>query len=627
MCGINGLIEPSSSRENLKMKLEKMNQLICHRGPDDDGFFIENLNDITIGMAMRRLAIIDLVAGQQPQFNEDQTIAIVFNGEIFNYLSLKASLEKEKIVFKTNSDTEVILKLYERYGLNAFSMLDGMYAISIYDQSKQQLVLVRDFFGEKPLYYMEQNQKFIWASELKSILTILEQKPSLNRKALSLYFQLTYIPAPYTIYNSIKKLKADHLLIYDLKQQNYRTEKIERKVGTIETLDFPNAMKKTRELVEKSVKSRMISDVPIGAFLSGGVDSSIVSLLMARNSSKPIHTFSIGFEKKSFNETDKSQLVANMIGSDHHEFILAEKEMQDILEKLLLNFDEPYADSSAIPTFLVSQQTAKFVKVALTGDGGDEVFGGYNKYYMGRLNQIYTSFIPKSLNTNVNRFLTKVLRTADDNRGWKFKLKRMLYAINYDDEFYYNIIALGFQKQEMASLLLPVWKETNVLDEYKVENTKTSSLLNQFKEIDRKLSLEGDLLVKVDRAAMLTSLEARAPFLNQELWNFTCGLPDSYLLKGWNKKYLLKKSFEQEFPKGFLNKSKKGFGVPVGDWLRNHLKTELESYINQQFLEKQNIFHVDFVRNMVKRHIEGKVDNTFRVWTFYCFQKWYVHNI
>lgn len=626
MCGINGLIMPSSSRETLKMKLEQMNQLISHRGPDDDGFLIDDLNGITIGMAMRRLAIIDLLAGQQPQYNDDGSIAIVFNGEIFNYLSLKSTLENEGIVFKTNSDTEVILKLYECYGIKAFSMLDGMYAISIYDQAKQQLVLARDFFGEKPLYYSKQNQQFIWASELKSIVTILDQKPSLDRVALNLYFQLTYIPAPYTIYNSIKKLEADHLLIYNLKQQSYHTEKIERDAGTNESIDFLSAMKKTRDLVEKSVKSRMVSDVPIGAFLSGGVDSSVVSLLMARNSTKPIHTFSIGFEKKSFNETDKSQLVANLIGSDHHEFILGEKDMQDVLEPLLLNFDEPYADSSAIPTFLVSQQTAKYVKVALTGDGGDEVFGGYNKYYIGRLNQIYTSLIPRSLNNNVSRIFTKMLRTADDNRGWKFKLKRMLHAVNYDNEFYYNIIALGFQNHEIDSLLLPTWNQNNVLDRYKIENSE-ASLLNQFKEIDRKLSLEGDLLVKVDRAAMFASIEARAPFLNQELWNFTCGLPDSYLLKGWNKKYLLKKSFENEFPKGFLNKSKKGFGVPVGDWLRNHLRAELESYINPQFLEKQNIFQVDFVKNMVKNHVEGKVDNTFRVWTFYCFQKWYVNNI
>ena len=295
--------------------------------------------------------------------------------------------------------------------------------------------------------------------------------------------------------------------------------------------------------------------------------------------------------------------------------------MKDDIDAVVLNFDEPYADSSALPTYLVSKMTKQHVKVALTGDGGDEVFGGYNKYHMAKFNSRYTKLIPVGVHNSFRCVISKVLETKDDNRGIRFKLNRLMKAINYKNDFYSKIISLGFMEEELALLLSCDYYIKDSLDYY--NNGKANSL-NDFRDIDRRISLEGDLLVKVDRTSMLNSLECRAPFLNKELWNFTSQLPEDFLIKGWNKKYILKEAFKEYFPEKFLDKSKKGFGIPVGDWLRTELKHELLSYINPHLLEKQQIFNMEFITKSVMNHINGIVDNTFRVWTFFCFQKWYV---
>jgi len=376
----------------------------------------------------------------------------------------------------------------------------------------------------------------------------------------------------------------------------------------------------------KSVESRSVADVGIGTFLSGGVDSSIVSYCLAEISSEKIETFSIGFEKKRYDETDKSQVVAKLINSNHHEFIVKEKDFKDNIDRILLNFDEPFADSSALPTFLVSKHASDYVKVALTGDGGDEVFGGYNKYYMGKLNNKYTSIVPKSIHKQILKLSSGLLTTKDDNRGKRFKLNRLLKAINYNGDQYWNIISLAFTDEEKEQLL----KTTNLIKDtftefksrYDQNNPKN---ITDFRMVDKNVSLEGDMLVKVDRTSMLNSLECRAPFLNKSIWDLTNSLPEEYLMKGWNKKYILKEAFARKFATGFLDKSKQGFGVPVGDWLRASLKTELESYIAPKFLDSQNIFNQDYIIDIVRNHISGKEDNSLRVWCFYVFQKWYLN--
>jgi asparagine synthase (glutamine-hydrolysing) len=626
MCGINGYIKFNrESEQQLKADMNKMNTLIFHRGPDEDGVFVESQDTYSVAMAMRRLSIIDLSSGKQPIYSDDKSIVIVFNGEIYNYRILKSNLLNKGVTFKTNSDTEVILKLYETYGVDSFKELDGMYGFSIYDKNINKVFIARDFFGEKPLYYYQTDNQFIWASELKSIVNIIDHKPEISKQGLNLFFRLTYIPAPHTIYKGIKKLEANHFIEFDNNTQNYSIRKINADAITDKiNISFNDARKEVKNLVYESVQSRSISDVPLGTFLSGGVDSSVVSLCLSQGVENKIDTFSIGFKNEGYDESDKSRLVAKLINSNHHEFIIDENDLKHNIHEIILNFDEPFADSSALPTYLVSKKTRTHVKVALTGDGGDEVFGGYNKHYMGKINKTYTSFIPKIAHNTLLKMSSSLLKTSSDNRGKRYKLQRLLNSVDYNGAFYWDIISLANTSNEVSEIIMPNWHIPNIFSEYQslygLEKPKT---LSDFREIDRHISLEGDLLVKVDRTSMLNSLECRAPFLNKKLWDYTHKLPDSFLIKGWDKKHILKEAFKDQFPEHFLDKSKSGFGVPVGDWLRTILKDELESFIDRKKLEKQNIFNTNDIIKLVKNHLSNTKDNTFKVWSYYCFQKWY----
>ncbi|HTO16577.1 MAG TPA: asparagine synthase (glutamine-hydrolyzing) [Edaphocola sp.] len=626
MCGINGLIAKTyRDKDDVTSIVNSMNNLIIHRGPDDDGSFSESNEHFTIGMGMRRLAIIDLNSGKQPIFSDDKQIVIVFNGEIYNFKIIKAKLEAEGIKFNTSSDTEVILKLYEQKGISAFKKLEGMYAFSIYDKNINKVFIARDFFGEKPLYYTDTNNEFIWASELKSIINTIDFTPNISKKGLNLYFRLTYIPAPHTIYENIFKLEANHYLEYDLSTHNTTIHKInEESKPKTSNISFEDAKSKTKELIYKSVESQSIADVGLGTFLSGGVDSSIVSLCLSQSLGKKIDTFSIGFKKASYDESDKSRVVAKMINSNHHEFIIDEEDLKHNIHDILVNFDEPFSDTAALPTHLLSEKTRAHVKVALTGDGGDEVFGGYNKYYIGKMNKRYTTIVPQKIHKTVSKLSNKYLIDKDDVRGRKYQINKLLNAIDYDGEFYWNIISLANTGRQLAEILAPEYFDNDVFKEYKtILNNKKIENLTDFRSVDKLLSLEGGMLAKVDRTSMMTSLECRAPFLNRNIWEFTNTLPESYLMNGWNKKYILKEAFKDQFPKDFLDKSKNGFGSPAGDWLRQSLKNELESYIEPEFLANQNIFNAEFITKLVKDHLESKIDNTFRVWSYYCFQKWY----
>lgn len=626
MCGINGIYSRQQvfSSEKLRQDLRSMNEKIIHRGPDSDGFYSNNEDGYCVGLAHRELSVFDVKKGAHPIFSIDRKKVIVCNGEVYNYKKLKKEYFSDNDIFDTETDTEVVLKLYEKFGYDAFGMLEGMFAFAIYDSEKQKILIARDYFGEKPLYYTLQNNVFYWASELKSIISVLPIIPAIDLNGLNLFFRLSYIPAPFTIYSEIFKLEPNRYIEIDCKTGIFETREIKQAVKDYGKLSFEDAKKLTCELVRQSVASRMIADVPIGAFLSGGVDSSIVSLVASHYLNKPLDTFSIGFEKKEFDETDKSRVVSEVIGSNHYELIIGENDLFDIIDKIVLNFDEPFADSSALPSYVVAHYTSKYAKVALTGDGGDEVFGGYNKYYMGKLNRAYTGIIPRFLHTGISRLADSILTESKDRRGLMFKLNRLIKGVDYDNDFYYNIVSLGFMENEARELFNPGFYQKNPLSDYKNELGKVKSI-HDFRQIDRMLSLEGDLLVKVDRTAMLTSIETRAPFLNKKLWDFSSQLPEDFLIKGMNKKHILKKAFEKEFPKGFLDKSKKGFGVPIGDWLRNSLIDELLQYSQKDFLKKQGIFNIDNIVSLIDSHLSRKQDNTFRVWTFFCFQKWYEH--
>lgn len=622
MCGINGIISKSLEID-LNKNINKMNDKIIHRGPDDDGCYYETNINFSVALGMRRLSIIDLSNGGQPMYSDDKQVVIVFNGEIYNYQKLKKELEKNNISFRTNSDTEVILKLYIEYGPESFSKLDGMFAFSIYDKRVNKVYIARDFFGEKPLYYSNNDTSLIWASELKSLKSQLNYKPKICEKALALYFSLTYIPAPYTIYEGILKLEPNKYIEYSIIEDDFLINEISKNNQESNfNGSFKDAKEKTKKLVNESVVSRSISDVQIGTFLSGGVDSSIVSYCLSQSTNKRIDTFSIGFDKKQFDETEKSRLVAKLINSNHHEYILSEKSFYEDLDIILKNFDEPFADSSALPSFLVSQKTSKHVKVALTGDGGDEVFGGYNKYHINTINNYYTNLISEKAHNLLKNTFSLLLKIKDDNRGLKFKIKKTLNSIDYNNNFYWNIISMAFKENELNKILIKSYN--GIFNYYKDDlGLSKTNTLTDLRKIDKHVSLEGDMLVKVDRTSMLSSLECRAPFLNQKLWKFTNSLPSGYLIKNGSKKHILKEAFKDVFPSNFLEKSKKGFGVPVGDWLRTILKDELMFLCDKSFIEEQNLFKYNYVYEMVRRHITGQEDNTFKVWTYFCFQKWY----
>lgn len=623
MCGINGIVTRLKV-DDTKEIVHLMNQLIQHRGPDDEGIYQDENLGYSISLGMQRLAIIDLDNGNQPFISDDNNIILVFNGEIYNYLELRDKLEKQYVTFLTNSDTEVILRLYEKYGSNFAHYLDGMYAISIYNRSEKCIYLYRDFFGEKPLYYTLNKDQFIFGSELKSIVSALKFKPIISFFATRLYFQLTYIPAPYTIYEDIFKLEPNHKLILSLDNFTLSKEKIssieKRKIN----LKEEDALKIIHDSVFDSVKSRMVSDVPIGSFLSGGVDSSIISLCLAELSNKKINTFSIGFENKKFDESTKSNLVASLIKSDHNLLVIKEKELLENVSLILNNFDEPFGDSSAIPSYLLSQFTREKVKVALTGDGGDEVFGGYNKYHLGRLNTIYTNIVNQNFHAKIKQYIGILLKTKSDNRGSRFKIKKMLESIDYENKYYQNIVSLGFKSAESPHLFNDNNFEIDVFEYYLKSFNAPINSLNDFRHFDYLTSLEGDMLVKVDRTSMMSSLECRSPFLNRSIWEFSFQIPEDYLLRNFSKKYLLKESFAPYFPSNFFEQPKQGFGVPIGDWLRTVLREELLKYCEKTFLVTQGLFKVTYINKMVNNHLEMREDNTFKIWAYFCFQKWYL---
>ena len=627
MCGINGILhKTSTSEKQTSIRLNTMNNLIFHRGPDEDGVFSEQTESFSIGMAMRRLSIIDLTSGKQPIFSDDGQIVIVFNGEIYNYKTIKKRLVNEGVNFNTTSDTEVILKAYEKYGVESFKWLDGMYGFSIYDKSKNKLFIARDFFGEKPLYYTDTAKEFLWASELKSMVKTMDTKPNISKKGVNLFLRLTYIPAPFTIYENVFKLEANHYIEYDLKQKSFDIHKIQQEIAPKQSnISFNQAKKEVKDMVYESVESRSIADVPLGTFLSGGVDSSIVSLCLSQISNKTIETFSIGFHD-STDESDKAQTVADLINSNHHIFKIGEDDLKDNIHTILMNFDEPFSDTAALPTYFVSNKTKEHVKVALTGDGGDEIFGGYNKYYVGKMNGKYTSLVPKSLHQILLRSSQSILADKSDRRGKRFKIKKMLKAIDYNGEYYWDIISLANSEQELSELLSSDFYEKDIFGYYKnILNNKKIETLTDYRHVDKIMSLEGGMLAKVDRTSMQNSLECRAPFLNKKLWDYTNTLPEDYLMNGWNKKYILKEAFKDQFPDKFLEISKQGFGSPVGNWLKSSLKDELVGYINQDFIKEQGIFNANTIIPLVMDHLNSKRDNTFRVWAFYCFQKWYVN--
>ncbi|MBK9255873.1 MAG: asparagine synthase (glutamine-hydrolyzing) [Saprospiraceae bacterium] len=624
MCGIAGIIHFKSSVT--KSDVKPLCDRLSKRGPDAEGFFIEK----GIGLGHRRLSIIDLETGDQPMYSHDGNVVLVYNGEMYNYLDIRTNLKKEGICFSTNSDTEVVIEGYKFYGIKGIlEKAEGMFAFALLDRKNEKIYIARDKFGEKPLYYFQDETKFVFASELKAIEEILPEK-KINNTALNLFFSLSYIPAPYTIYEGVQKLEAGHFFEISLtgKIEKHRYYKLSHQLKEWEPYkNFDDACVHLESLLTDSVRKRMIADVPVGSFLSGGIDSSIITCLMAKISDQPVKTFSIGFQEKEYDESKRAELIARHIGAEHTVQYLNYHDVVDHIDEIIEHFDEPFGDSSAIPSYYVAKVAAKEVKVVLTGDCADELFGGYEKY----LGSYYGNKF-KSLPTLLQKIITFVVNRLPHNRYTNSLLRRFKKVIHNSEQdhfdMHYNYMCLGFKDEERKMLMSensfqhikPVIQDIY----YSFEN---SNDMEKGFYTDLNIVLEGDMLVKVDRMCMKNSLEARVPFLDSTIVEAAFTMPVEYKIKGKNKKYILKKTFAKILPSKTIKFRKKGFGVPVDYWFKNELKKELQELLNPDYLHQQGIFQPDFVWGLLDSHFCGKENQKGKLWNLYVFQKWYKKHI
>lgn len=623
MCGIYGFL----SKKYTQAQLETATNSLEKRGPDSLGYYFES----PLGLGHRRLSIIDLSSGGQPMFSEDKNIVIVFNGEIYNFQSIKKELAILGCNFLTSSDTEVIIKAYQAWGLQGcLDKLEGMFAFALWDEKLQKLFVVRDRYGEKPLYYTSNKEGFFFASELKALKEHYS-KENLSKTALNLFFSLSYIPAPHTIYKDVFKLQPGNYLEienngeYKIKKF-YDLKSVVQKNHNNLIKDYEQAKKELRQLLFASVEERMISDVPLGSFLSGGIDSSIVSAIMAKLSDQPIKTFSIGFKEKEYDESERAALVANHIGSEHTLHILGHEDLLAVVDETLAYFDEPFGDSSAIPSMMVAKKAREKVTVVLTGDCADELFGGYDKYLGKHYAEKYASY-PSFVRTIFEKGVQWIPHNNYTNHTLR-KVKKVIKAASLTPENrYLSLSSLGFQKTEKNDLLNDTFQEDVSIEILKQFNSLgISDELTQTFYSDIHLVLEGDMLAKVDRACMINSLEARVPFLDSKIVDFSFKLPHEFKIQGTNKKRILKETFSDLLPEETMNFSKKGFGIPIRLWFQNELKTELLDLLNKELLQLQNIFNLEYIQKLIDEHMSNQENHASKLWQLYVFQKWYNKN-
>jgi len=620
MCGICGVVD-IAGKPVTEAIVSEMAETLHHRGPDSSGAYASG----SAGLGQRRLKIIDLsIQADQPMHNEDKSIWIVFNGEIYNFQALTKELKGRGHTFRSASDTEAILHLFEEKGPSCVKDLDGMFAFAIWDQKKKRLLLARDRLGKKPLYYYWDKKLFAFASEIKALLKHPEIKKEIYLPALPLYLTYGYVPTPGTFYRNIFKLPPASFLILeqDGKMQTDKYWDLD-----LSTLDPPpseeEAMKRIRELLFKAVEKRLISDVPLGAFLSGGVDSSIVVGIMSQIMKERVKTFSIGFiGDESYDETRYSKLVAEKFNTDHTEFKVKPSAFE-LVEKLLWHHDEPYGDSSAIPTYIVSKLTREHVTVALNGDGGDELFAGYMRFFAG----ILSEKIPPVLN-RLGLALLRLIPFKESQRGIFSRAKRFLEASSLSPverqvrmvSYFYGDALSGLIRREFAHLIDPEEISQSVRE--CLEKGDGWSPLSRFLYLNMKTYLLDDLLVKMDRMSMANSLEARSPFLDKDLIGYVASLPDTMKLRGWRTKYILKKAFSDILPMEVQTRGKMGFGVPLGAWFR----TELRDYIHDALLSASSCvkeyLNQDRIREIIEEHEAMKRDYGLPLWSILQLELW-----
>ncbi|HXM34022.1 MAG TPA: asparagine synthase (glutamine-hydrolyzing) [Pyrinomonadaceae bacterium] len=621
MCGIAGIVR--NDRNDVDQSLvRQMCDAIRHRGPDDDGFYFQG----PVGLGMRRLAIIDLKSGKQPIHNADLTAWIVFNGEIYNYRELREKLEKLGHTFYTNSDTEAIIHAYDRYGADCPKHLRGMFAFAIWDERSEELFIARDRVGKKPLLYAEVNGELVFASEFSALLRHPKVSREIEPEALHHYLSFMCVPAPLTAYRAIRKLEPGHSLCWkkgEIKIERYWQPDFSRKLKISEQ----EAGERLIEILREAVRLRLISDVPLGAFLSGGIDSSAVVALMSEESTEPIKTFSIGFEEQDFSELHHARRVAEHVGADHHEFIVRPDALE-VLPALVEHYGEPYADSSAIPTYYVARETRRHVTVALNGDGGDECFAGYERYAAMRLAEKYLR-LPELLRKTFIDQAIAILPSSEQRRSRARDAKRFVQAASlgkvdrymrwisvFDTGPKEDLYADGFRRQmanRASSALLEPW----------FVQANGAGIVDAALLADTMTYLPNDLLVKVDIATMANSLEARSPFLDHEVIEFAASLPEKMKLRGLTTKYLLKRVLRKLLPSQNLDRRKMGFGVPVGHWFRGKLEPFLRETVLSEKALKRELFKPEAVRRLVDLHVKGERDYSHQLWTLLMLELWF----
>ncbi len=619
MCGICGKLNFNKDKVVEKGLIKGMCDTLIHRGPDDEGYYINK----NIGLGMRRLSIIDINTGHQPISNENEKIWIVFNGEIYNYRLLREDLEKRGHRFKTNSDTEAILHLYEDNGADCLKYLRGMFAFAIWDTEKERLFLARDRVGKKPLVYAIINNSVIFASELKAIIQDDAVNKELDLDALDQYLSFQFVPAPYTIFKGVKKLPPASYLI---------CEKGNISIKRYWELDFNNKIivsedeyaERILKELEEAVKLRMTSDVPIGALLSGGVDSSAVVGMMARLSGRPIKTFSIGFEEEEYSELKYASIVAKQFKTEHHEFIV-KPDIMEILPELAWYYDEPFADKSAVPSYYIAKEAGKHVKVVLIGDGGDEAFAGYERYNQGNN---AASLLPSSIRGQlIRQAINNYFKIADSSKVVSKMMKKI--ALNLFTVSRSIIFPEFFSGRDKYNLYNHNTREalnnsiSNKIDELLEGAADIKEPIDAMVNIDFKHYLSDDLLVKMDIASMANSIEARSPFLDHKLLEFSMNIPCSFKIKNGVRKYILKRALSDILPDEILNRNKMGFSIPLIYWFRN----ELKGFAYQTILDNsegiKQFFNLNYVKQLLDEHVSGRKNHAQRIWALIVFEMWY----
>lgn len=611
MCGIAGFVDLPLTTEYAANLLDRMCKVIRHRGPDDQGTWVED----GIGLGMRRLAIIDLSGGHQPIFNEDRSILVVFNGEIYNYQSIRQKLVALGHHFETNSDTEVIVHAYETYGDECVKQLQGMFVFALWDKKRQRLLAARDRFGKKPFNYYWDGQRFIFGSEIKSILEAHIPR-EINYEALDDFLLYRYVPTPETLFKNVMKLPAAHILTYENGQ--VQTERYWDVTFSPTNPDNEvTALARIRELLENAVRVRLMSEVPLGAFLSGGVDSSVVVGLMSKMMSQPVKTFSIGFEEDEYSELPYARRIAQHFHTDHHEFIV-KSDLVSVLPQLIWAFDEPFGDSSMLPTYYVSKLAREHVTVVLTGDGGDEIFGGYQQYRREYL----IHRIPALLRTQLgqaSRFIPEGMKGKERLATWlKDYGTRSIEAIMlfpdyprkqlYTPEFYERVC-----EHDPFSLQYSAYRSVRRLD-----------ITAAMQYVDTHMYLTDDILVKVDKASMLNSIETRAPLLDQYLAEYVTSLRPSVRMHQGMQKYLLKKIAAELLPPGILNRRKQGFSIPLTQWFRNDVSSYAHDILGSTRARQRGLFQPQFLEKLLQTDGSSRLQNHSQaLWTLLCLELWF----